>query len=343
MSEFSKLLESVRAGKKLQESDNFSVNGPTYNKWDKCYRISASWSPMDGVSISVYPKDKGFEYMVYNYRDQRFVKDPITRRNAITSVEMSDIPEFVYNILKKSYGISDIFILPDKNEVINSISSALSKLGNMASGKSDQMESNNTAPDNTAPDFVIENGSLIEYNGKESSVVIPDSVTSIGKGAFNGCSGLKSVTIPDSVKSIGGWAFLKCTGLSSIEIPDSVSSISDGAFETCYGLKSVTIGSSVTYLGWGAFKNCYGLRSITIPSSVTSISPETFKYCDSLTSIDIPNSVTSIGKDAFNGCTKLKNITYKGTIAEWKDINKWHGWNEEVPKSCKIHCTDGDI
>jgi hypothetical protein len=46
---------------------------------------------------------------------------------------------------------------------------------------------------------------------------------------------------------------------------------------------------------------------------------------------------------AFYDCTKLKNIMYKGTIAEWKDTLQLQGWDEEVLKSCTIHCTDGDI
>ncbi len=68
------------------------------------------------------------------------------------------------------------------------------------------------------------------------SIIIPDSVTSIGDGAFSECHSLKSINIPDSVTRIGYSAFFYCNFLTSINIPDSVTSIEYCAFEECDSL-----------------------------------------------------------------------------------------------------------
>ena len=53
-------------------------------------------------------------------------------------------------------------------------------------------------------------------------------------------AGCKNTTIPNSVTSIGGFAFEGCSGLTSITIPNSVTSIENGAFDGCSGLTSIT-------------------------------------------------------------------------------------------------------
>ena len=73
------------------------------------------------------------------------------------------------------------------------------------------------------------------------NTTIPNSVTEIEAGAFEGCSSLKSVTIPYSVTSIGYWAFDGCTSLTSITIPNSVTEIEWGAFRNCTNLKTIYI------------------------------------------------------------------------------------------------------
>ncbi|MCI6857587.1 MAG: leucine-rich repeat domain-containing protein, partial [Bacteroidales bacterium] len=78
-------------------------------------------------------------------------------------------------------------------------------------------------------------------NGKEvTNIVIPNSFTSIGKYAFEYCSGLTSVTIPNSVTSIGNMAFYNCSGLTSVTIPNSVTEIGGSAFYGCSKILSFT-------------------------------------------------------------------------------------------------------
>jgi hypothetical protein len=128
---------------------------------------------------------------------------------------------------------------------------------------------------------------LISYLSKGENFIIPDSVTSIGDGAFDGCSSLQSVAIPDSVTSIGSWAFSDRSSLQSVTIPDSVISIGDAAFKGCSSLQSVTIPDSVTSIGDGAFYDCSSLQSVTISDSVFSIGDRAFWYCLSLQSVFI--------------------------------------------------------
>ena len=198
---------------------------------------------------------------------------------------------------------------------------------------------------------------IIAYPTEKSgeSYEIPDSVTSIGDGAFYGCTSLTSITIPDSVTSISNVAFWECSSLTSVTIPDSVTSIGEGTFAECSSLTSVTIPDSVTSIGEGAFTECTGLTSIVIPEGVKEIKENPFPMCYSLQGIEvneknkyylsengilfdkdkktiiaypagksvesyeIPDSVTSIGNSAFWGCSSLTSITIPDSVTSISD------------------------
>ena len=97
-----------------------------------------------------------------------------------------------------------------------------------------------------------------------TSVIIPDSVTTIGDMAFFDCSLLTTVTLSNSVKTIGSAAFYGCSALTNINIPSSVQTIGDGAFCACKSLKEIHIPASVTLIVDGAFLGCTSLAKIDV-------------------------------------------------------------------------------
>ena len=152
------------------------------------------------------------------------------------------------------------------------------------------------------------------YTGSGGDIVIPNGVTTIGKGIFQFNNSITSVVIPDSVTTIG-----------------------DNAFDQCESLKTVTFGtnSQLTTIGGSAFSFCPNIESISISDSVTSIGKNAFYYCNSLSTVyyggtaaewaDI--SIDSTGNDKLTSATVYYYSETEPALNEDEtayDGNYWH-------------------
>ena len=182
---------------------------------------------------------------------------------------------------------------------------------------------------------------LLSFCNQIQSVTIPESVTSIGKSAFEDCSKLDSLTIKGVATSmIGASAFAGCTSLTSLSLVGSFQTIGDFAFADC-GMTSLTIDATITSIekyafssssltslsltgnvqkiGDYAFANCTSLTSLSLTGNVQKIGDYAFSSCSSLNTVTFPKSPTSIGSHAFDSCTSLNPIEIPGTVTEIGD------------------------
>ena len=127
------------------------------------------------------------------------------------------------------------------------------------------------------------------HNHYITNITMPVSVTSIGEGAFKGCTQLQTV-VARGVQTLGQSAFYN-TALSEINIIDGVSTIPE-----------------VKTIPKEAFKYTK-LRTIRIPSSVTSIRESAFSDSSQLQTVYLEDNITYIDKTTFDRTALDKNST----------------------------------
>ena len=168
---------------------------------------------------------------------------------------------------------------------------------------------------------------------------IPNSVTSIGDGAFSGFEYLNNVTIPNNVTKIGLSAFADCTNLNKITMPNSLTNIGYFAFWNCSSLSEISIPSSVTEVGKEVFvgtawynKQPDGLLymdgwnlgykgdspsgTVNIKEGTIGVAGGAFDLCDKIADISLPSSMKYICSNAFSrvGVTSLTIPNHVVTI-----------------------------
>lgn len=147
-------------------------------------------------------------------------------------------------------------------------------------------------------------------NGKkDAKYSVPESMTSIANGAFEGAVHLTDISFHDNVTDLGVMAFRDCKALKQVNLPESLNHIPSGTFSGCTSLEKVSIPDNYIYVGASSFQDCSALPEVKLPSELKVIGESAFTNCSKIESVDLPANVKEIRSGTFRNCESLKTIT----------------------------------
>ena len=174
-------------------------------------------------------------------------------------------------------------------------------------------------------------------NWNVEEVVIPDSVTRIGEGAFRNCENLSEVEIPDSVTAIGDYAFCEA-GLKKLVIPQGAE-IGWYAFTGCDDLTYVELGTegdtdSEYVISRGAFEDCDDLLEARIGPAYAEVGWNAFCDCGELSAVYVPGNLVAFSMNSLYLCPNLTDIYFDGTRSDWDSVQIDEYWGGD---SATVH------
>ena len=168
-------------------------------------------------------------------------------------------------------------------------------------------------------------------------------VTILGIQSFYECDIIRSVIIPNSVISIGKFAFKHCTLLANVVIPDSVRSIDIRAFEYCHSLASIVIPDSVTSIGENAFDYCRSLHVIYNNSELDFEIGNTSNGCIAKNAKILVNKGTVICiNDGYEYILTDADFLFRYASAKY-ELLAYCGYNDVVTLPLEINSCSYDI
>lgn len=182
------------------------------------------------------------------------------------------------------------------------------------------------------------NGCIIDYNGSETNLVLPETldditITSIASNAFYNCDTIQTFTLSNALTEIGGSVFYDCSSITAFQVPDGNSTFyaEDGvlfrsaddclvAYPSAASASAYDVKDGVTEIYSGAFSKAFNLKEITLPEGLLYIDDWAFAY-DTISDIKLPSSLVEICDYAFAYCTNITDweipadVTYIGNAA----------------------------
>jgi len=155
-----------------------------------------------------------------------------------------------------------------------------------------------------------------------------EGLKKIGIEVFQACQGLERIVLPSTVTRIGKGSFRDCAMLNSVVLNEGLQMIGEGVFERCRSLRSITIPSSINEINDHVFTGCSSLQSIMLPTTVTKVGDMAFRNCSQLREVGLSEETQEIGQHAFGNCPRLKMLALPHLSMRVEAIMQDSRWEE---------------